>query len=289
MPSQLKITNKDYYDNFPDGLHSTGDIWCDLPAFGLFDLKAIRGIVITPACDLAQRKCETVTYLPILSVEEYMALPAFYIETWKAISEVLCKVRQQDAVVSPGRYELPILSEVADAVAAAKQAKSQAVHIERLEEYLRYAKQREEKGRTTVQQIEKIITKKEVGKLLESVVRNAYRPDVHFLPTDGQPFESSAVPQNSLVLFRYPMTVPIEALDAAQCCDESSWMAIRDKAVSWEIRSHMVAWPIKLGRLKDDFLSDLLSRYVAMYIRLGSRDFTEETVEYYVAQIQEGA
>lgn len=287
MPNQPKITCKDYYDYYPSGLHATGDIWRNLPAFGLLDLQSVTGIVITPACDLAQRKCETVTYLPIVSIEDYVSMPAFYMETWKAAAELLERLQIKDVVTPPARYELPDIDELDVAIAEAKtKVANAASRVERLEEYALYVKNARSKERATLAQIEKILSKDKLQKLLEGAVKNSMRVDAHFLPADGQSADSSAVPRNSLALFRYPISIPIEALDAAQGCDEAGWLHARKQGICSKVAEHFVDWPVKLGRLKDDFLSDLLSRYVTMYIRLGSRDFSEESIDQFVAQIR---
>lgn len=72
-----KITYKDYY--LPPKLdHFTGDIWKNLPTFGLLKPTFCSGIVITPACDLANSKVETLTYLPIIKISELFASRIFY-------------------------------------------------------------------------------------------------------------------------------------------------------------------------------------------------------------------
>src|SRR5207249_4320046 len=48
-----------FYVDFPAGELATGDIYRDLPTFGLLPAPRAPGIVITPACDLAQSKTPT--------------------------------------------------------------------------------------------------------------------------------------------------------------------------------------------------------------------------------------
>jgi len=76
MPILMKkITMQDYYDLSPSSGNSQGDIWVDLPTHGLLGPNAVTGIVITPACDLANSKVETITYLPVVPVCRFFSMP----------------------------------------------------------------------------------------------------------------------------------------------------------------------------------------------------------------------
>src|SRR5262249_41511373 len=108
----------------------------------------------------------------------------------------------------------------------------------------------------------------------------------HFLPSDGKQASSSSVPKHSVALFRRALSLPIEVLDIAQQCTPENWMEeCRLNSNLSELRASLGCWPVRLATLRGDFLADLISRYVGMYIRLGSRDFTEDTVSLYVSQI----
>jgi hypothetical protein len=71
-----KFRIEDFYDFHPDGRFVPGDIWSDLPSFGVLQSHRVRGVVITPSCDLANAKTETVSYLPIVPILSYFAIPA---------------------------------------------------------------------------------------------------------------------------------------------------------------------------------------------------------------------
>ena len=73
MKSPLKLRPRSFYDFLPAQGHSCGDIWRGLPSGGLLGPQSIMGIVVTPACDLTQRKAETITYLPIIPVRAYFS------------------------------------------------------------------------------------------------------------------------------------------------------------------------------------------------------------------------
>src|SRR5438105_2178746 len=77
MTIGVKTSARDYYDRNPSLDHVPGDIWSDLPTFGLLRAPTAHGLVITPACDLANRKVETITYLPILPISAYLTTAGF--------------------------------------------------------------------------------------------------------------------------------------------------------------------------------------------------------------------
>lgn len=289
MPTQLKISAKDFYESLPSGTHSTGDIWAKLPTFGLLN-ESVASIVITPACDLAQKKCEAITYLPILPIADYLSSSAFYLETWQAIQDVLAKLKLSHLVIPPNRFELPIQSEIESAIASISHGKKDEGtknQLLRVKDYSSFIQSISSGRKPSVAQIEKIVTKPKFEKILSALITNAYKPDIHFLPADGQPVAYSAIPTNSVILFRNPLTIPISVLDAAQFCVADQWNEVRTRlTITTKTAHHLTEWPVKLARLRDDFLSDMLSRYLAMYIRLGSRDFTEEDVGQFVGKIR---
>src|SRR5438105_13133644 len=72
MPAKPKLLAGDYYESLPHPGFGAGDLWQDLPTFGLLGRSHAMGIVITPACDLANRKAETITYLPVIPIPDYL-------------------------------------------------------------------------------------------------------------------------------------------------------------------------------------------------------------------------
>ncbi|MPY76306.1 MAG: hypothetical protein GEU87_18855 [Alphaproteobacteria bacterium] len=117
-------------------------------------------------------------------------------------------------------------------------------------------------------------------KLKNAIITNSYRTDLHFLPKDEQESGFSGLSAHSVVLFRYPLTAPIEVLDLAQNTPEDSW----ETACSALGKVYPIAdafrkeRPVKVLSVKSEFLADLLNRYCAIYSRLGSPDFTDQSV-----------
>src|SRR5947208_622781 len=69
-------STRDYYDLYPSLDHVPGDIWVDLPTCGVLPFQHLAGVVISPACDMANRKVETITYLPIVTVRTWFSTVA---------------------------------------------------------------------------------------------------------------------------------------------------------------------------------------------------------------------
>lgn len=279
MPTHVKLEPKHFFTSLPTINHRTGDIWRSLPSFGLIGADIVDGIVITPACDLANRKSETATYLPIVPIATYLGSAAYRYECWLEIYTALSKLRATDQVTPPNRYENPLVDEIEAVCTSLEEEKKESAAGKQVIAYLTYLTDCAFGRAPTIGTIEQVLTTKRLQETLNRLITNALKPDVHFIPADGSPQDYSAVRTHSLALFRYALSIPIEILDAAQRVSPEGWPEVRESMTAIHpIARHFTDWPVKLGALKDDFLSDLLSRYVSMYIRLGSRDFTAATV-----------
>jgi len=110
MPQKLDTRIQDYYDVFPACGNNTGDIWSALPTFGLLGDTPLSGIVITPACDLSNRKVETISYLPLIPVCAYFTTPAFMPDIFREIEGQLQVAQMDDRNVmieKAGRFAPP--------------------------------------------------------------------------------------------------------------------------------------------------------------------------------------
>jgi hypothetical protein len=286
-----KIQPKDYYDFFPPNSNRTGDIWRCLP--NLWDLKKpyLFGLVTTPACDLAQRKTETITYLPIISVQEYLNSTSFYFEIWQDILIQLSKLKMVEIITPPDRYELPLIDEIMEVKRKIfdlkKDDKSKESSFDRICMYEKYIRKNISGENLTTDEVGSIFLSGNFDKILKKIVKNAFRVDIHFLPADEKPIYSSAVPDHSIVLFRHATSIPIEIINSAQYSNDEGWSNKLPELIKiYPIAGLLTELPIRLATLRDDFLSDLLSRYVSMQIRLGSRDFTDDTVDQYATQLR---
>lgn len=290
---ETKVDPSHYYDLLPPNLHRTGDIWRDFPHFDLVSPRPRSGLVVTPACDLAQRKVETVTFLPILTIRDYLNSSGFFFELWLEASVTLQKLGLTHLVIPPERFELPILEELDQALVSARKIEEQDAqkksHVSRLAAYAEYVRKRHANELASLTEVGQIFGGGNFDKLLKKITTNSYKSDVHFLPSDGKPRDSAAVPEHSVALFRYACSIPLCLLDVAQACTQAQWDEGGAKIFAGMdgLKPHLSKCPVRLATVKDDFLSDLLSRYVGMQIRLGSRDFTDGTIDDLVRQLKE--
>jgi hypothetical protein len=297
MPSKIGISHKDYYELLPTLGNRPGDIWSGLPTFGFLGNTSNSGIVITPACDLSNRKVETITYLPIISLHSYFITSSFIPE----ITKKICGQLQSVDLLSlcqlinekPGRYSLPNNDHLNELYCGIKLCKSKNI----------LAIQRVEAGIRTLQRIKGLeptdatkltndvkllLGEHDFRVIVERIINNSYRQDLHFLPSDEQNIAYSGLPNHSIALFRYAFSAPVEIFEAAQDLNISDWTAFVNK-LSMDIPGTSVfslLQPIKKLRLKSIFLADLITRYTAMYARLGSPDFPPHAVREFIDQIE---
>jgi hypothetical protein len=287
MPEHTKLEPKNFYESLPSVNHRTGDIWRDLPAFGLLNRSFVDAIVITPACDLANRKCETITYLPIVPVTTYLASPAYRFECWQEAQAALSKLKALDKVTPPHRFELPLIEELDGILSSLTDTQRGTAAGQQLASYVEYVKKSSEGEEVSISLLAQSLSSKRLDEVVSRIVTNALKSDIHFLPHDGLNAEFSAVRAHSVALFRYPTTVPIEILDSAQRSFEEAWPAVKRSLITRiPIANSFERWPVKMTTLKNEFVSDLLSRYVSTYIRIGSKDFSASTIDEITSNIR---
>jgi hypothetical protein len=289
MPNEAPLQAAHFFDKLPISDHRAGDIWLGLPTFGLLPTSTVRGVVITPACDLANRKCEALTFLPIVSASHYLGSIAFRYDCWLEIEPLLARIEHGSQLPKPARFELissSLLEGIKDVKIDSKGKKLSNEECDRILGYLEYVRAAE-KGVAVAANLEKFIKADRIKSILARLVTNSLKSDIHFLPGEGASAEYSPTPSHSVVLFRYPLTVPIDVLDKAQNSSSEQWQAFVDKTCTARpFLSSMQKWPIKLATIKNDFFADMISRYLNMHIRLGSIDFQDQTVRDISEQIK---
>lgn len=286
----------DYYDQFPSAEHHPGDIWADMPTFGVLPQLSLAGIVLTPACDLSNRKVESITYLPILPVSTYVTSRSALPEIKRLVEGQLTAALLAGVLDLPGGYDWPERKDLAAAVELVsrhlkepKLSQKNQTALTRALGGLRLltAICGESPAVAEYRDVQDLLGEKAFGELARKLVTNG-RPDVHFLPHDEQRPEWSGVPAHALALFRYPLTVPIEVLELAQRVGESDWPKAAPRLRSAiPCVAAFTCRPMKRLRLRPRFMSDLLTRFTGMFGRIGSPDFTAETVTRIVGEIQE--
>ncbi|MFN4315485.1 MAG: hypothetical protein ACK4E0_14390 [Chitinophagaceae bacterium] len=289
MAIKKRITSKDYYIT-PDINHMTGDIWINLPTMGLLKSPVSSGIVITPACDLANSKVETLTYLPIVGMSEYFCSRSYYpylITKVVALSNSMQDYTAQSFLLKNFIIEIPDLDFIYEHYNSKERDKNG--NILRILSGLTLIRHICDRGELSVDYdlLAKCFSQKEIQGVKREIVRNSFSSDLHFLPKDNQDSDWSAVKSHSVVLFRYPITIPIEIMDVANDSSILDWRAkMTQISKTFTISKEFSAiQPIKSLRLKEAFLSDLLTRFTALYIRIGSPDFDDATLEMLVKEL----
>lgn len=289
---KTKLAARKYYKDI-ESSHMTGDIWMNLPSLGVLKQQLCSGLVITPSCDLANAKVETITYLPIISIDSWFTSRAFYYEA-------------RNQFINISKEKIPLAEDI-----LLKNKVPSHSDIGFIEEMLRDIKESNKTDKTIKARIvdgidilRTVITyndfvcdkvklgnflgEKLLNNVLIKIIRNSYSNDIHFLPKDQEPHEWSAVPSHSVVLFRYPITVPIEILDLANdhSCLEWKREILNLKNMYPIVTQFIDNKPLKAISLENAFLSDLLTRFVGLYVRIGSPDFTNETVHEILKELK---
>ena len=293
MPHSLRISARDYYDFFPPLGNYAGDILSGLPTNGLLGNTPLPGILVTPACDLANRKVETATYLPIISILAYFATPAFLPEIMQEVDGQL-NVLQLAGFESPNKFfppEQELINALNDKLETKKNknkiGEKEKIAILRVLAGLRLISlvRNPEMVDAPIADLEQLFVKKWPS-ILKKIFTNSYASDVHFLPADNQPADWACIKSHSLILFRYPVAAPLELFECAQDMSLKDWEAAIDR-ISVVVGANQFKGqrPIKHQALRSIYLSDVLTRFVAMHIRLGSPDFTDETITEYMTDL----
>ena len=286
MNNRLNV--RDYYDLAPPIALAAGDIWSDLPTFGLIPGGATRAIVITPACDLSNRKVATASYLPIIPLRQYFLSPSF-VPTIRREAEKHLKAAGLPMPPPPSNPFAPPALPAIEAVLRVCETRGSEPSKGRTREAatrasaaltLLRACHRQKTQDYPAMEFTKAFGATTWNATVRQVVRNSHRLDLFFLPSDAEPISWSAIPDPSVVLFRYPFSAPIQLLECAQDVQLTNWdTAIAGLRTLLPGIDAFSTRPLKRGTLRAGFLGDLLTRFVSMHVRLGAPDLTDGTVD----------
>lgn len=285
-----KISARSYYDYFPPSSHAPGDIWMHLPTHGLLRRVRASGLVVTPSCDLFNRKVNTITYLPIISFHDWVSSRDFLAEIVGAMLSLVDQlgplgISSGSALECEQTFSSELSKQLLDLgrrLAKGSVNKSLRTAAERYIAGGNHLKRVSCGEQADVCDLETCLTKNRWQQVRIQIVRNALRSDLYFLPADGNSdLDLSPIAKHSVALFRYPLTAPVSVLDAAQDILLTDWgeattaLAVEEPMA----RAFSDLKPLKCLRLQSRFLADLLTKFVAVYSRIGSPDFTRETIE----------
>lgn len=294
MTSSIRVTGQAYYDVMPGADLQAGDIWLDMPTFGHWRRLTANALVITPACDLSNRKSETVSYVPVVPLREYVLGRGFAVEMVRVIKaqESIAGISQASDWIAkasnlPGIAQVQCMHSSASAQLEKKIGEKALSASRRCEAASKVLLASRGAAVATIEDVKSALGDKEYLRIVSDIVRNAYSSDIHFLPADGRIGMSSAMKEHSVALFRYPLSLPVEVLDYANDIAVIDWpRVVSSMENEYPIMKEVGVRPLKIGSLRSPYLADLISRFAGLHIRMGSPDFTSETVGRYVNDIR---
>src|SRR4051812_33762870 len=204
------------YDLFPSTEHMPGDIWLNLPTGGLVRGATACGIVISPACDLANCKAETITFLPVISVKEYLGSGCMVLELRSALNELLSRLKAPSVNADPQRTNLPSAAEIEAAnevvsfMAGKPSSQEQSKIVQRCLDGLSLLSAMRGGHLDSGQRLKlvrSLLGEKKLDETTRRLVTNQVL-STHYLPPDGSSSGESLFPAPSVALLRYPLSAP---------------------------------------------------------------------------------
>jgi hypothetical protein len=243
--------------------------------------------VITPSCDLAWEKSATITYLPIISFNECIAEGIFLPEITTAISNLLSSVNNYEIsvlfksanILSHEDITAILGSFPTDGPGHTSKTKEKYSKLTNLFRLLLNISDNIIDDSSCI--FKNGLTENEWSKMTKGIIKNSHRPDIHFLPPDiFKDREWSAIPEPSFALLRYPLTIPIDLLNIANKSTKENW---KSDLNSNRIHSGLQKlsseyFPYKVLSLEKTFLHNLITRFIILFTRIGSPDFSNSAI-----------
>jgi hypothetical protein len=272
----------EFYDLFPLAEHVPGDIWSGLPSHGLTRSGLVNGLLITPACDLANCKTEVLTFLPILPIAQLLRSPVIVADIQRALAGQLAQAGAPALLQNPESHvppSLPDLEAARDIMTKVREQKV-ATAIDKAAERALHGiaaliELREGGMCASSDDVRAVLGAAKTDELINDFIRNQ-RSTAHFLPADGQDAAFSAVSTPSVALLRYPFSVATELLDVAQRSKEAQWpqAAASLSKMYPNVKEMHIERPLKRASVRPAFESDLISRFVGLFGRIGAPDLS---------------
>lgn len=264
--------NDMYYLQLPTGGPTQGDVWANMPCDS-FEEKLCTGLIITPRCDFAHSKSPVINYLPIISLDKYIRTMGLYPLIEQAINETIGAIRDKSSTLMvDALFELDVpVDEIA--YAARENASSMLIqenkrHIEKAiaefnTKYDRISLLREAmEARELSDDQVKLINKKRLTAHQRDIIRNN-SSDTYFLPPC-----TSLLIEPSIVLLRHILTCPTELMDNTTHNISSAKTKLRS--------------PQRLLRLESPFIESLMTKFAALFMRVGTRDLPDAAVSSFI-------
>jgi hypothetical protein len=272
-------SERHYYDTFPAGPFQTGDIWSNIPSNGLLEASVTFGLLITPACDLQNRKSDTLAFMPIVSVREAMK-SRFMIR--KFSSELKQDIDQLFPDLSDvcDFGDADFLTEISNRLSVdSPDLRNKTKPCERLNAWLSFLRMNEVPSDLGLP----FLKPKYRDDIFRTIIKNSFSHDIHFFPRQRlDPIP--AFREHSVCLFRYIQTFPVEIFELANRSSETVWHKSLT-ATSPFFASRFNDLPVRVLRLKHDICVDLITRFTSLYNRIGSADFTDICIEDFLKEL----
>jgi hypothetical protein len=156
---------------------------------------------------LANQKVETVTYLPILPVSQYLSTPAFMREIQRELQVVAAQLGiggmlDQASFAAPSAHDLDAFEALLRSKDGGKRSLKEQTLVDRAAAAVAALRNANRPGASNVKPTRVLYGTTPFDNIVERIIRNSFRQDIHFLPMDEQPADWTAVANHSVVLFR---------------------------------------------------------------------------------------
>jgi hypothetical protein len=264
-----------YYIQLPTGGPTQGDIWSNLPCIGGSNEPCV-GLVITPRCDFSHSKSPVLNYLPIISLEQYVLSVACFPHIERVIGEIREGLRTKVSALNvDSLFDLDVpIEEIRNEVGLLRSASNipRSKQLERADADFEagYEKVKEltallRKPRLTFEQLKIAFNKKRLATIQKDLIKNN-NADTYFLPPCIGLLESP-----SLVLLRHIYTCPISTIfrSRSERSDRPGGPTSNPS-------------PERLLRLASPFIESLISKFAALFMRVGTRDIPDPVVQTFI-------
>ena len=279
MAVTLTQSDGKFYEQLPDGPQQTGDIWTGVPNGGLLPIERSSALLITPSCDLQNQKSDTLSFVPIIPLNIATELGVFRRPINGAIGNLVSQVFPelvQNCDFESEEFRKRLRKECEAFVGKSKIEKN----VNKIVHWINFLESEPFKRNLKLL----FLSPKERIQTLSRVITNAFSSDLHFVPKERNSNSYQAVTCHSVCLLRYVLTFPIEIFDMAGHCTTETWQ-MQAKSLGGRARLFHDQMPVRTLRLQPDILSDLLTRFVSLYCRIGSEDFSPSCVSELVGEM----
>jgi hypothetical protein len=157
-----------------------------LPTHGLLRRKCASALVVTPSCDLSNRKVNTITYLPIISFVDWVSCRDFLPEIVGALSSLVDQLNpvgiHNDSALTSTEIFSKELSEqlvsLGETLANKQMPKPLRSACERFISGGNHLRRVSRGEPAVIRDLETCLTKNRWKQIRNRMVRNSFRPDI---------------------------------------------------------------------------------------------------------------